>query len=410
VMNGDGSARHVVARAGYGYEVGSPRWSPDGNRLAYAYRAADEEGQSDVRVVNGDGSGARRLGPGREPRWSPSGDRLSVIRGNDVWTIAADGSDGRRLTRDAKRDTGAAEWSPDGSRLAVGRSGRLYLLAADGSNATPIGVGTDPRWSPSGERIAFELDEDVAVADAAGKGVRRLGQGAHPAWSPDGAKVAFDDPWEASWGLSVAPAAGGSVKRISPAGVYAGSPSWSADGRTIAFGFPEGGTGSELERHAAGIYSVVPDGTALTRLVPADRSGLRLRDIRAGGRTRKLFVPGDGEALGLSPTLFAVLGRRPRGGPTRLDVYRQSSVTLVASTAVPRSTVRELAMSSSGIVVFRVGREIRAFDPLTRVVRPIARVQSPPIDLSISGRRLAWAENRGPRSIVRAVVLPARLR
>jgi len=45
---------------------------------------------------------------------------------------------------------------------------------------------------------------------------------------------------------------------------------------------------------------------------------------------------------------------------------------------------------------------------LTRTIRTIAVADRTPVGLSVDGRRVAWAEYRGRRSVVRAVVLPPR--
>ena len=75
----------------------------------------------------------------------------------------ADGTDPRRLTRDADEDLSPA-WSPDGSRIAFqsNRTGNneIYVMHADGSGVTnitntPDAGEFDPEWSPDGSKIAF---------------------------------------------------------------------------------------------------------------------------------------------------------------------------------------------------------------------------------------------------------------
>ena len=58
------------AFAGQGIENHHPAWSPDGTKVAFA---SVHEGREGIHVVNVDGSGARRLGPGSEPDWQPLG-------------------------------------------------------------------------------------------------------------------------------------------------------------------------------------------------------------------------------------------------------------------------------------------------------------------------------------------------
>ena len=101
-------------RLGGGAGSGEVAWSPDGRRIAYAATNGDED-PSAIYVVDADGSGRRRLTPPRprqydeSPVWSPDGKRLLFVRTPigggaeryvpEVWTMRADGSHQRRLTK-----------------------------------------------------------------------------------------------------------------------------------------------------------------------------------------------------------------------------------------------------------------------------------------------------------------------
>ena len=99
VMNADGSdARRVAAKA----TSGVPAWSPDGRRIAFR-RLGIGRANSDLYVVNADGSGLRRLT--RNPAklrwfaWSPDGRTIAFLRNGEVYIVNADGSGERRLTQ-----------------------------------------------------------------------------------------------------------------------------------------------------------------------------------------------------------------------------------------------------------------------------------------------------------------------
>ena len=164
-----------------------PTWSPDGNTIAYIHwcPVAGEEGAFDLTLyaMNRDGTGQRPLLACSANRfvnnanWSPDGRRLvfEVItprprgrggdRQSDIAVINADGTGLRRLTRTAALETHPV-WSPDGQRIAF-TSDRH----AKGAEPEPLGP-------------AFEL----YTMRADGRGIRRLTRNKvpdlHPSWQP----------------------------------------------------------------------------------------------------------------------------------------------------------------------------------------------------------------------------------
>ena len=69
-MNGDGTDLTRVTRNGVGDF--DPSWSPDGGRIVYA--SAPEAGNFEIYTIGADGSGPRRLtrsrGSDRDPDWT----------------------------------------------------------------------------------------------------------------------------------------------------------------------------------------------------------------------------------------------------------------------------------------------------------------------------------------------------
>ena len=134
-------------------------WSPDGRRIAFAASRGPTPGppryssQSDIYVMNADGSGTRKLThnalQNAEPAWSPDGRKIafrSTRNGNrDIYVMNADGSGKRNLTRNAAWDS-RPSWSPDGRKIAFvsNRDGRLeaYVMNADGSGQRNLTQGT----------------------------------------------------------------------------------------------------------------------------------------------------------------------------------------------------------------------------------------------------------------------------
>lgn len=82
---------------------------------------------------------------------------------SDIWLLATDGSEVRRLTTHPKNDSAPA-WSPDGLTIAFvsdreGDASQLYMIRVYGGEAqrlTDIPTGASGhRWFPDGRRIAF---------------------------------------------------------------------------------------------------------------------------------------------------------------------------------------------------------------------------------------------------------------
>ncbi|MFB3099521.1 MAG: TolB family protein, partial [Acidimicrobiia bacterium] len=86
----------------------SPRWSPDGNSIAFvdsgAVYTVDPDGSNQVTITSN----------GEFPVWSPDSAHLCFRRderkGHDVWRVAADGSGATNLTKDIRRNARAIAW------------------------------------------------------------------------------------------------------------------------------------------------------------------------------------------------------------------------------------------------------------------------------------------------------------
>jgi eukaryotic-like serine/threonine-protein kinase len=128
-------ANAVQLTRGPGQLQGTPRWSPDGRRVAFDSQAAD--GHLHVWTIDAEGGAPHRLTqePGDEftPSWSRGGRHVYFSStqpgaGTDVWRIPAEGGAAERVTR------GGGWWpreSLDGHTLYYLRSnnGRSPLLA-----------------------------------------------------------------------------------------------------------------------------------------------------------------------------------------------------------------------------------------------------------------------------------------
>ena len=197
VSRPDGSQRRVLGP----HDGGTPAWSPDGRRLAFSRRGANEP--PDLYTIAVDGAGLTKIAErASAPRFSPDGRRIAYVvedpsrNRTDVVVANADGSGPVTLTASLAGYTYAPpSWSPDGSRLAFVRSGRIAVVRPDGTalrRYASIGSVNVVEWSPDGTRLLFADAGGVAFVDVAtGRRTTVSAFGTAPSWSPDGRSVAF---------------------------------------------------------------------------------------------------------------------------------------------------------------------------------------------------------------------------
>lgn len=87
--------------------------------------------------------------------------------------------------------------------------------------------------------IAYTLNGDLMVADVTtGRSIRLTsnpGPERDPTWSPDGRSLAFSARWDGNWDLYRLDLADGHITRLTDDLAYEGHPAWSPNGQTIAF-------------------------------------------------------------------------------------------------------------------------------------------------------------------------------
>ena len=453
VVQADGSGERTVAHGTVG---GSSPWSPDGAWIAYR-TAGDSALSPEVRVVRPDGSDDHALGAvstATDIVWSPTGTQVAFASPEadlvfaapsgpttntrvgvpptlfDLGSWSPDGSrfaceelTSSRQTRGplvvvsaatgtahvVSRAGGPAAWSPDGTQLLLDLGDGIAVLPATASNARPRLLVRDvqnPMWLSDGRLITYEnkeTDEQVATVAPAGGRVRYIpgtrGE-FEPAPSPDGTKLAFASRSEATdrFTISVANADGSHRRVLAHSHAILPSPSWSPDGRLIAFatadaidvipssgGRPRRVTGAELPWTVA--WS--PDGKQIAfGSTPNDSDFADIVLVRPDGTDRRIVVRGHaglnwgGVAWSPDGRTIAVSRRSDAGG----DPDGNADLYLVD---VRTHREREIGLSMSDASFSPDGKRLTVDE--TGNIEIVDRVEPGHFRLIALGSRPAWS-------------------
>jgi len=183
----------------------------------------------------------------------------------------------------------------------------LVALAAGGASAgtpPPVPVSNwTPTWSPDGRWIAYASTGDSGpdLWKTDGVHVRRIVRGGYdPDWSPDGTRIVFTRAelkggLILAGGLATVGSSGGTPRPVpTPSGrLYPQQPSWSPDGRMIAY-TATGGCGSDY-----GVELVRPDGRDARGLASSgsEFSAYLSPDWSPGGRQIAYYETGEDNAI-----------------------------------------------------------------------------------------------------------------
>ena len=225
----------------------SPRWSPDGRRLAYT---SFKDGNPDIYLQELDSGKTEKIvsypGLNLPGSWSRDGAMLLV-------TLSREGSPGiynmnvgsrihQRLTRESTINVSPVR-SPDEKRIAFvsNRNGspQIYVMDADGGNVRRLTMegnyNTSPAWSPKAKKIAYEGSVNgqfqIFVIDEEGGAPRQMtfdrGDHESPSWSPDGRYLVHSVRGGGRNRIAIMNAGGGSSRVLQEGGDSFQSPFWS---------------------------------------------------------------------------------------------------------------------------------------------------------------------------------------
>jgi TolB protein len=228
----------------------------DGERIS---GTVENRGVKEIYIADYDGENQRRVTTQRSlninSAWSPDGRSIaytSYRRGAPA--IFVSNIYQGTLEEPTKNANGQAflpAWSPDGTRIAFTstRDGNseIYVANRDGSNVRRLtnstAIDSTPTWSPTGTQIAFTSDRtgtpQIYIVGADGLGLRQLTHESYadrPTWSPAPYnEIAFTARTGPGNDIKVIELASGQVRQLTFGEGTNESPSFSANGRHLAF-------------------------------------------------------------------------------------------------------------------------------------------------------------------------------
>lgn len=187
---------------------------------------------------------------------SPSGKRAVIATHGELFSIATDRGDVRRLTGTPGARDGQPRWSPDGKWIAYlsDKSGREEVWVCDefGEKQKMLSNSDTTKgqlvWSPDSKSLLYtasdrklhrySLDTEKSTTVASGKVIGFGGSAiTNPQWSPDGKWISYtkaDDTLLSH--VYIAPADGSAEHRITDPDTYSDSMAqWTPDGKKLVY-------------------------------------------------------------------------------------------------------------------------------------------------------------------------------
>ena len=243
-----------------------PQIAPDGERIAYVRRSNDimtDRTRSNIWLLRADGSDHRPLLSGAanysSPRWSPDGTRLAYLsneeRGSQLYVRWMDTGQTALLTN-IQNSASNISWSPDGQTIAftmnVEFDSKPFSVSMpdkpEGAEWSPaFKYVTETRYQADGSGILEPAYSHVFVVPAEGGTPRQLTQGnfnhrSQLSWTPDSEEILFSANRNENWALQSREAdlfavnLAGDLRQITSEPGVETAPQVSPDGRLIAYG------------------------------------------------------------------------------------------------------------------------------------------------------------------------------
>ncbi len=312
--------------------VAAPQLSPDGGQIIYTRRWTDkinDKFESEVWIMNADGTKNRFLVKGGSPQWSPDGKRVAYTapgqpQGSQLFVKWMDTGEETQLTH-VDRGLNGFQWSPDGKRFAFTMlmppvrqkfSVRLPQRPAGAKWIDPPRVIDRLNYRSDGSGYSPEGFSHIFILPSDGGTPRQLTEddfnhGA-PEWTPDSKTLIFSSARRADseydragsdiYALTVAT---GQIKQLTDRKGPDGNPAVSPDGKMIAY---TGTDFSEDTYSVAKLYVMNIDGRNKKELTTtidrapqdlfwaADNSGIYFTTEDRGSNNVQ-YIPATGGAM-----------------------------------------------------------------------------------------------------------------
>ena len=224
-----------------------PRWSPDGNTLAYTSFRTGLPVLYLRNLQNGSERALVNFGNAKSPgSFTPRGDALFASVGtegnSEIYRVRLDGGNPEKVIGGWGIQVSPSV-SPDGNKIAFvsnrGGSPQVYVRDLSGKKDLRIssagGYSTSPSWSPAGDRIAFTSQAggrfSIYTVKPDGSDQKLLasadGDCVDPSFSPDGRYVVYTFQKKGYSELKIISADGRAGKSLFSGLSGVGSPSWS---------------------------------------------------------------------------------------------------------------------------------------------------------------------------------------
>ncbi|MEO7564748.1 MAG: S9 family peptidase, partial [Sphingomicrobium sp.] len=361
--------------------------SPDGRMIAYVRRSNDimtDKARSSIWLVDTASGSQRPLiasdGNSSSPRWSPDGKRLAYVMANgsapQLYIRWMDSGESARITGLPDSPQGIA-WSPSGRQIA-------YLMTVP-DDGTKLGKAPD---KPEGaewaeplqiiDKVTYRADgagylkpgfDHIFVVDALGGAPRQLTFGAYhdgaPEWSRDGRSILFSAVRKPDWELVATNSElyrldleSGAIAELTTRNGPDFSPKMSPDGRSIAFlGFDDHLKGFEQ----ANLYVMPSAGGAPRAVAPTLDRGLQQIEWSADGRSLVAAYEQDGSVtlsrIGLDGRVTPITHEVGGGGLDRPYAGGEFSLahnSVIAFTTDSPGRPADVALSDGGGAIRRL--------------------------------------------------------